>query len=86
MDVSFDPRKNDINRVKHGLDLARARDLDILAIVEDGRFDYGEARYRAYGLLDDLPHCLVFSVRVDAIRAISLRRAHRKEIRHHVPD
>ena len=86
MDISFDPSKNEINRAKHGLDLSRAAELDILVVIEDGRFDSGEARYRAYGLLDRLPHCLVFAVGASGIRAISLRRAHRKEMRRYVSE
>lgn len=84
MEISFDPQTNEINRRKHGIELARAADLDILAVVEDARFEYGEARYRAYGLLDGNPHCLVFAAAERGVRAISLRRAHEKEIRRHV--
>jgi uncharacterized DUF497 family protein len=55
----FDPAKEAINLSKHGISLARWVDLKISATVPDSRFDYGEPRYRAYGLLDGLPHCLV---------------------------
>ena len=47
----------------------------------DDRFDYGEPRYRAYGLLDRQPYCLVFTIRDGAYRPISLRRAHAKELK-----
>jgi uncharacterized DUF497 family protein len=80
----FDPAKEAINLSKHGISLARWVDLKILAIVGDDSFDYGEPRYCAYGLLDGLPHCLVFTVRNDARRPISLRRAHAKEFKRHV--
>jgi uncharacterized DUF497 family protein len=58
--VDFDPAKEAINLSKHRVSLARWVDLEILAIVRDNRFDYGEPRFRAYGLLDGQPHCLVF--------------------------
>lgn len=77
----FDLVKEAINLSKHGISLARWVDLVIFAIVRDDRFDYGEPRYRAYGLLDGLPHCLVFTMRDDAYRPISLRRAHAKELK-----
>jgi uncharacterized DUF497 family protein len=64
---------------KHGISLARAADLVPLAFVEEDRF--GEPRYRIYGLIDDAPHCLVATDRGNKVRAISLRRAHAKEIR-----
>ncbi|MEA2895688.1 MAG: uncharacterized protein QOJ84_1303 [Bradyrhizobium sp.] len=81
----FDPAKEAINLSKHRISLARWVDLEIFAIVRDGRFDYGELRYRAYGLLDGLPHCLVFTIREDAYRPISLRRAHAKELKRYAP-
>jgi uncharacterized DUF497 family protein len=84
MQIVFDPAKDEVNRRKHRISLARAADIQIEALVEDNRFDYGETRYRAYGLIDGEAHCLVFMVRGGQIRAISLRRAHSKEMRHHV--
>jgi uncharacterized DUF497 family protein len=78
--VDFDPAKEAINLSKHRVSLARWIDLDVLAIVRDDRFDYGEPRFRAYGLLDGQPYCLVFTMRGNAHRPISLRRAHAKEL------
>lgn len=83
--VAFDPAKEAINLSKHGVSLARWVDLEIQAIASDDRFDYGEPRYRAYGLIDGAPHCLVFTVRRGQYRPISLRRAHAKEMRRYVP-
>lgn len=57
----------------------------ILAFLVDGRSEYGEVRYRAWGLIDGRAHCLAFTDRDGRIRAISLRRAHQKEMRRHVP-
>ena len=83
--IEFDGAKDAANLAKHGVSLSRAADLDILAYVEDGRQDYGETRYRAFGLLDGMPHCLVFTDRAGALRAISLRREHEKEMGRYVP-
>jgi uncharacterized protein len=83
--ADFDPAKEAINLSKHGVSLARWVDLDILAIMRDDRFNYGEPRFRAYGLLDGQPHCLVFTVHNDEYRPISLRRAHAKELKRNVP-
>ena len=57
--ADFDPAKEAINLAKHGISLARWVDLDVLAIISDDRFEYGEPRYRAYGLIEGVAnHCL----------------------------
>ena len=78
--IEFDPAKDRANRAKHGISLARAREMKVFAILEDDRLDYGEQRFRAFGAIDDNLHCLVFAERKDVLRVISLRRAHAKEI------
>jgi uncharacterized DUF497 family protein len=83
--AGFDPSKNAMNLAKHGISLARWVDLDILAVVDDDRFEYGEPRYRGYGLIDGLAYCLVFTIRDGQYRPISLRRAHAKEMKRHAP-
>jgi uncharacterized DUF497 family protein len=81
----FDPAKEAINLSKHRISLARWADLDDFAIVPDDRFDYGEHRYRAYGYIDGAAYCLVFTIRNERYRPISLRRAHAKEMRRYAP-
>jgi hypothetical protein len=83
--ADFDPAKDALNRSKHDISLARWVDLVIHAIVGDDRFQYGEPRYRAYGLIDGTAYCLVFTIRDGQYRPISLRRAHAKEMRRHAP-
>ena len=85
MQIEFDPAKDEINIKKHGLSLTRAVDLEILAFIEDDRNDYSETRYRAWGLIDGKAHCLAFTDRNGILRAISLRRAHKKEMDRYVP-
>jgi uncharacterized protein len=85
MEIDFDPAKNEINISKHGISLARAADLEIRAVIEDTRIDYGEVRHRAFGFIEGAAYCLVFAVRGDAIRAISLRRAHSREMKRYAP-
>jgi len=82
--VIFDPDKDAANRAKHGVSLALAEAMVIEAFLVDDRADYGEVRYRAFGLIDGVPHCLVFVDRAGEVRAISLRRSHLKEYRRHV--
>ncbi len=83
MEVEFDEAKDALNMKQHGLSLARAADLDFQSIELDDRFK-NERRYKAYGILDELPHFLAFVVLGRNLRAISLRRAHSKEYRRYV--
>ncbi|MDE1172792.1 MAG: BrnT family toxin [Parvibaculaceae bacterium] len=84
MKIEFDPAKNEANLAKHGISLVRASDLDMLAVLPDGRFE-DEERFRAWGLIDGAYYCLAFTVRGKKVRAISLRRAHKKEIARYAP-
>jgi len=79
MDVVFDPAKDATNIEKHGISLARAADLDVLAVIETTREEDGEQRFRLYGMLDDAAHCAVVTLRDGVVRAISLRKANRME-------
>lgn len=83
--MQFDPAKNEANIAKHGVSFERAADLEILSVLADDRQDYGEIRYRAFGLIDGVAHCLVFTDRQGVLRPISLRRAHHKEMKRYVP-
>lgn len=85
MEIEFDPAKDQQNILKHGVSLSRAADLEILAFIEDDRVEYGETRYRAWGLIDGQYFCLAFTHRQGRVRAISLRHAHQKEIDRYVP-
>jgi uncharacterized protein len=82
MDIEFDPAKNAINIVKHGISLARAVELDVLAYVVDARFE--ESRFRLYGVIDGEAHCAAGTDRDGIVRVISLRRAHAKEMDRYV--
>jgi hypothetical protein len=82
MDIEFDPAKDVINLAKHGISLARAADLTDVVVVADERFE--EARFRLYGMIDGDWHCAAVTLRGPIVRIISLRRAHRKEVRRHV--
>lgn len=84
MEIEFDPAKDELNRAKHGISLARAAELAELTVERDERFEYGEMRFRAWGTIDGYLYCLAFATRNDRVRAISLRRAHEKEVRRHV--
>ncbi|AHE57473.1 BrnT family toxin [Sphingomonas sanxanigenens] len=85
MEIEFDPAKDATNFAKHGVSLQAANvfDWDTAFEREDDRFDYGEIRIVALGLIGDHVHVLVFTEgsHDDAIRAISLRPAEKHEVR-----
>lgn len=85
MEIEFDPGKDAANIAKHGISLARVVDMEILYFRRDDRIAYGEVRYRAWGMIEGDYFCLAFVVRNQRLRAISLRRAHRKEFLANVP-
>lgn len=56
-------------------------DLGTAIIDPDRRYAYGEDRFQALGLIEGRLHLLVFTMRGDVLRAISLRKATPKEVR-----
>lgn len=87
MEVEFDPDKDAANILKHGLSLGdfAGWDGDATALV-DGRREYGELRFRAFGRIFGLGYCIVFTMRETVMRLISFRRAHEKEMRRYEQD
>ena len=85
MIYEWDPQKRQENLDKHGVDFAAIDDFELenAAIFLDRRRDYREPRYVAYGLIGDRLYCLVFALRGEKIRVISLRKANRREVKRH---
>jgi uncharacterized protein len=87
MRVEYDPSKDDINRIKHGISLQAAVgfDWDTALEREDDRFDYGGVRFVAIGLIDARLYVMVFTegANDDAVRVISLRPAEKHEMRYY---
>lgn len=82
MEFEFDPEKDTRNKEKHRLSLGDFAGFDAdPVVIADDRRDYGEERFRAFGLIGGKPHSIVFTVRGNAMRLISFRRAHAKELK-----
>jgi len=83
--IEFDPAKDAINKAKHGVTLRSAVRFEWDTALEraDDRFDYGEARFVAIGVIDSRLFVLVFteSLDNDTVRIISLRPAEKHEMR-----
>ncbi len=82
MNITFDPAKDALNRAKHGVSLALATDLewDLLLATADTRRDYREDRLIGFAPIGNRVYCVVFTDRGNERRAISLRKANRREV------
>ena len=81
MEIEFDAAKDKVNRARHGVSLTEAArlDWDRACVVFDDRIAYGEDRFIATGAVDGRVYVVVFTMRGDVMRAISMRAANRKE-------
>jgi uncharacterized DUF497 family protein len=78
----WDERKREINLRKHRLDSRSCAEVFRGPRITwlDVRFDYGEPRFRSYGLLKGYVVVVVFLETPAAVRIISMRKAtHREE-------
>lgn len=83
MRIEFDPVKNQQNIQMRGLSFERVAEFefDSAMIEADVRFAYGEIRMIAIGMLDCVPHVLIFTMRGDTLRVISFRKANKREVK-----
>ena len=83
MQYEFDPVKSDSNADKHGMPLTDAEDFEweTAVVKEDARKSYAEPRFLATGYVGQRLHVMVFCMRAECIRVISLRQANRREER-----
>ena len=85
MEYLFDPVKDAINQGKHGVSLALAEALfsGPTQSVPDDRFDYGEVRQVAFGLIQGRVFVCVYTQANQTRRIISLRKANDREVNRH---
>ena len=86
MHYEFDPVKNKINFDKHGVSLVDAEgfEWETTVVREDTRKQYAEQRFEATGLIGDRLHVMVYCLRGDVVRVISLRKANQREVKRYV--
>lgn len=77
----WDEAKAESNLGKHGVSFftAAAAFADPDGQIEPDLRHYGEERYRLFANVGGFPVCVVFTLRGDAVRIISARKANRKE-------
>ncbi|MFZ3223794.1 MAG: BrnT family toxin [Rugosibacter sp.] len=83
MDYEFDPIKDERNLDKHGLSLAEAEgfDWETAVVDEDTRKLYAEPRFEAKGFIGERLYVMVYCLRADVVRVISLRKANTREVK-----
>ena len=82
MQYSYDKNKKALNLAKHGFDFDDAKrviESGKTVTFEDDRFDYGEQRFIAIGLLQNVLVAIVTCETENEIRIISMRKADKNE-------
>lgn len=82
MEFTWDENKRKQNIDKHNVDF---RDVvffwdNTMLVLEDERYAYGEPRFVAIGTLYQRVMVLVYTLRDDAVRVISFRKANAREV------
>lgn len=74
--TDWDEKKRAANLAKHDLDFAGVLSLEwaTVTVEADTRFDYGEVRLRAPGVIGSVVYMVVFTIERQALRVISFRR------------
>jgi uncharacterized DUF497 family protein len=83
-DFEWDDAKEEANLWKHDIsfdEASRVFDDPLLLIEQDLSEDYGEDRFLATGLVEDLLITVVYTERGERIRIISARKANSDERR-----
>jgi len=81
MIIEWDDNKNQRNIQRRGLDFRDAKSILKGPTIEgeDTRKNYGEVRWVAHGLFRGFIVVIVYTIRNDKIRIISLRYANKRE-------
>ncbi|GAA4407989.1 BrnT family toxin [Quisquiliibacterium transsilvanicum] len=82
-DFEWDAAKSDVCLARRGFDFAYALqafgDPDRVVSLDE-RWNYGEDRYRLFGVIEQRVFCLAFTFRGTTIRIISARKANLREV------
>ena len=85
MQYEWDENKRLVNLDLHEVDFTSAINFEWDTALEtiDDRFDYGETRWVALGFIRNKLHVMVYTIRGNKIRIISLRIANRRESKYY---
>ena len=82
---SWDPEKRELNIKKRGLDFVELADMifsdPYVDVKFDNRVDYGELRYSAFAVINNMRLCLCFTYRDDKKHLITIFKMKEKQWR-----
>jgi hypothetical protein len=84
MDFEWDLAKSNSCQISRNFDFAYVISVfanPMLLVEHDQRWDYGEERFRALGVIGEKLFVVVFTRRFRVIRIISARRANSREVK-----
>jgi uncharacterized DUF497 family protein len=84
MVFEWDTAKSNLCQISRNFDFTYVISIFVdpnLLLEKDQRWDYGEERFRALGVIDQKVFVVIYTKRPAAIRIISARRANRREVR-----
>ena len=86
MEYEWDENKAQSNQEQHKVPFESIHNFcwDDAIEKEDIRKDYKETRYRALAPIGDRLHLLVYTMRGEVVRVISLRKANKREFNYYV--
>lgn len=79
-DYEWDDAKAAVNLTKHRIDFAAMQTFDWHTAAVEPNPRYGELRYCAFGYIADRLHTVIFTLRNDKCRLISLRKSNSREM------
>jgi len=81
MEFEFDPKKSEINKVKHGIDFIKAQELwNDADLIEIPVKTSDESRFIVIGKIAGKHWSGIFTYRREKIRIISVRRSRKEEV------
>jgi uncharacterized DUF497 family protein len=85
MQYEWDDNKRIANLERYKVDFATAIDFEWDTALEtiDDRYDYSEVRWITIGCIRKKLHVMVYTIRGNKIRIISLRKANRRESKYY---
>jgi len=81
MKIEFDNAKNERNIELRGISFELAAKFDFDGAIEVEQEVNGEQRYFALGHIGPRLYALVYTLRINTVRVISLRKANKREVR-----
>lgn len=81
MKIDYDPNKQQRNIELRGISFELAYEFDFDTALEATQKVNGEVRYFALGYIRNRLYALVYTLRGEAIRIISLRKANAREVK-----